>query len=205
VLPAGIDDAAILAADAAIPREQLPTGPTAKLSLFGSQSAEGRSFVFAIDRSASMGGQGLGAIQAAAAEFKSQIEALSEEQTVQVIAYNQATAFLSGRELIPATDENKQKLVEFVANIAAFGQTEHTRALLTAAKLKPEVIFLLTDGGDPLMTAADLRVVREVAGSRISIHTLHFGRGEPGEAAEFLARLAAENRGSYTYIDMSSR
>src|SRR5687768_14403840 len=47
------DDAAILAEDAQIPRETKPTGPTAQLSLFGNQKAEGRSFVLLIDRSAS--------------------------------------------------------------------------------------------------------------------------------------------------------
>jgi uncharacterized protein with von Willebrand factor type A (vWA) domain len=175
------------------------------LSLFGSAQAEGRSFVFVIDRSQSMGGSGLGAIQAAAAELQAQIAALTPEQRVQVIAYNQATSFLGDRELIPASDANKKRLTEFVANISAFGQTEHVRALIAAMKLKPEVIFLLTDGGDPLLTAADLRIIREQAAGRVSIHTLHFGRGEPGEAADFLARLAAENRGSYTYIDMNRR
>jgi hypothetical protein len=205
VLPAGIDDAAILAADAAIPREQLPTGPTAKLALFGSQAAEGRSFVFVIDRSQSMGGDGLGAIQAAAEELKRQIGALTEEQTVQVIAYNQANAFLTGRELIPATEENKTRLTSSVADIAAFGQTEHARALFAALKLKPEVIFLLTDGGDPFPNLADLSAIRDLAAGRTSIHAIHFGRGEANSAAEFLSRIAAENRGSYTYIDMSRR
>jgi hypothetical protein len=57
-----LDEAAILAEDALIPREKIPTGPTAQLSLFGSANAEGRSFVFVIDRSNSMGGEGLGAI-----------------------------------------------------------------------------------------------------------------------------------------------
>src|SRR5205807_1148435 len=54
-LPSGIDEDAIRAEDALIPREVLPTGPTAQLSLFGSAPAVGRSFVFVIDRSQSMG------------------------------------------------------------------------------------------------------------------------------------------------------
>src|SRR5688572_12329632 len=48
-----IDEAAVLAADALVPDEVQPTGPTAKLSLFGSAQAEGWSFVFVIDRSQS--------------------------------------------------------------------------------------------------------------------------------------------------------
>lgn len=203
ILP-GLDDEAIRAADAAIPREVAPTGPTAQLSLFGSASAVGRSFVFVIDRSESMGGEGLGAIGAAAKELTVQLEQLTAEQTFQVVAYNQSVA-LFDRDLIPADEPNKQRLVQFVADTAAYGQTEHLRGLLAALKLKPEVIFLLTDGGEPLLDNAQLRSIRESAGGRTSIHCLHFGRGPAPEGEHFLQRLAAENRGSYVYIDMNRR
>jgi Ca-activated chloride channel family protein len=95
--------------------------------------------------------------------------------------------------------------VRFVADTAAYGQTEHLRGLLAALKLKPEVIFLLTDGGEPLLDGAQLRSIRELAGGRTSIHCLHFGRGRAPEGEHFLQRLAAENRGSYVYIDMNRR
>lgn len=199
-----LDEAAILAEDALIPREKIPTGPTAQLSLFGSASAEGRSFAFVIDHSNSMGGDGLGAIQAAAKELAAHIDRLSAEQTFQVVAYNEAVAYLSGRELIPASNENKRKLVSYVANLAAFGQTEHSRGLLAALRLKPEVIFLFTDGGDPPLNPGQLRTIREAAG-RTSIHCLHFGRGPKPDSGVFLSRLAAENRGSYVYIDLNNR
>jgi len=204
VLP-GQGDAEAIAADMAIPREALPTGPTAKLSLFGSGAAQGRSFVFVIDRSQSMGGAGLGAIQAAAAELKTQLAALSDEQTFQVVAYNQSAVYFTDGGLAPASADNKQRLVKFLQDLAAYGQTEHTRGLLAAARLKPEVIYLLTDGGDPVMTLADLQTVRAATRGRSSIHCLHFGRGQPPEGENFLHRLAAENRGSYTYIDMNAR
>jgi hypothetical protein len=204
VLP-GIDDAAIRAADTGLPQETAPTGPTAQLSLFGSGSATGRSFVFVIDRSQSMGGDGLGAIGAAAKELTVQLEQLSAEQRFQVVAYNQSVAMIDERALLPADEANKERLIEFVANTAAFGQTEHFRGLLAALKLKPDVIFLLTDGGDPLLDNSQLRSLRELAGGRTSIHCLHFGRGSAPEGEHFLQRLAAENRGSYVYIDMNRR
>ena len=204
ILP-GIDDAAIRAADAGLPQETTPTGPTAQLSLFGSGSATGRSFVFVIDRSQSMGGEGLGAIRAAAKELTVQLEQLSAEQRFQVVAYNQSVAMIDERALLPADEANKERLIEFVANTAAFGETEHFRGLLAALKLKPDVIFLLTDGGDPLLDNSQLRSLRETAAGRTSIHCLHFGRGPAPEVENFLQRLAAENRGSYVYIDMNRR
>ena len=201
-----LDEAALRAADAAIPREPVPTGPTARLALFGA-AAEGRSFVFVIDRSASMGAEGLGVIQVAAKELAAQIHSLTLEQSFQVVAYNQSLTHFQGRELLPASDENQHRLVRFVADLAAFGQTDHIRGLLAALKLKPEVIYLLTDGGEPQPDSGQLRVVREQAGGRTTIHCLHFGRGAAGETAGlgFLSRLANENRGSYVYIDVNGR
>jgi hypothetical protein len=199
-----IDEAAVLAADALVPREVQPTGPTAKLSIFGSAQAEGRSFVFVIDRSQSMGGDGLGAIAAAAEELAERIVALTPEQTFQVVTYNQSAAYYSGRELVTATDENKASLIKFIAGTLAVGPTEHERGLRAALRLKPEVIFLLTDGGDPHLKPAQCAAIRDEAAGRTSIHCLHFGRGTGGVApgGHFLRRLAAENRGSYVYIDM---
>jgi Ca-activated chloride channel family protein len=198
------EDAAILAADQVAPREQVPTGPTARLSLFGSLAAEGRSFVFVFDRSASMGSGGLGVISAAAKELAGRLEALTPEQTCEVIGYNEAIVAFSGK-LTPATDDTKRRLVRFVSDMAAYGQTEHSRGLLAALRLRPEVIFLFTDGGEPPLDGGQLRIVRELAAPRTSIHCLHFGRGPQADPAHFLVRLAAENRGSYVYIDMDAQ
>ena len=45
-----------------------------KLSLFGSEPAVGRSFVFVIDRSSSMSSRSLGAIQLAAKELAAKLD-----------------------------------------------------------------------------------------------------------------------------------
>jgi hypothetical protein len=199
------EEAAILAADALIPREQFPTGPMAKLSLFGSEPAVGRSFVFVIDRSSSMSSRSLGAIQLAAKELAAKLVKLRPEQTVQVVAYNEKALYLTGRELIPATDENKRNLITFVTSLSATGQTAHTRGVSSALRLKPEVIFLLTDGGDPLLSPGDLLAIRDENAGRTEIHCVQFGRGPQPESADILRRLAAQNRGNYTYVDLNSR
>jgi von Willebrand factor type A domain len=197
------DVAAILAEDALIPREIVPTGPTASLPLFGS-SAVGRSFVFAIDRSASMGSGGLNATAATARELALRMGHLTGEQRFQIVAYNESVEYLTSRELIPATKENQQRLVEFMGSLPAFGQTEHLRGLLAALRLKPEVIFLLTDGGDPVLHPGQLQMIRHEAAGRTCIHCVRFGRGPESEPLGFLARLAAENRGSYVYLDVNA-
>ena len=198
------DKAALLAEDAARPRAQGPTGPTARLGLFGSAEAEGRSFVFLIDRSQSMGGGGLGAIEAAAKELASCIDRLEESHKFQIIAYNQKPLYLTGRELLPATANNKGQLIEFVKNLPAFGATEHEIGIFAALKLKPDVIFLLTDGGDPHLNAGQLQAIRRAAGET-AIHCLHFSSGPRGDERSFLETLAEKNGGSYVYIDMAER
>jgi hypothetical protein len=199
------DVAAILAEDAARAKPAAPTGPTAKMSLFGSADAEGRSFVFLIDRSQSMGHRGLGAIAAAAKELAASIGRLSPEQKFQVIAYNQKAESLGGRELLAATPENKRRLIEFVETTVAVGATEHELGLFAALRYKPDVIFLLTDAGDPGLGAGQLRAIREAAAGRTAIHCLHFGAGPLAGEKNFLERLADDNGGSYVYIDMRDK
>ena len=196
------DVAAILADEAARAKPAGPTGPKARLSLFGSADAEGRSFVFLIDRSQSMGHRGLGAIDAAAKELAASIDRLGPEQKFQVIAYNQKADALGGREMLSATTDNKRRLIEFVQSIVAVGATEHELGLFAALRYKPDVIFLLTDAGDPVLKAGQLRGIREAAGGRTAIHCLHFGSGPLAADENFMERLAAENGGSYVYIDM---
>jgi von Willebrand factor type A domain len=202
-----IDEAAILADDASQHRPGLPTGPKATIRIFGSPPVEGHSFVFVIDRSASMGAGGLGAIGAAAKELAAQLGSLTADQKFQVVAYNESSVYFTGRELIPATDENKQKLVSYIANLGDYGQTEHERGLLAALRLKPEVIFLLTDGGDPHLRPGQINFLAEQAGARTSIHCIQFGTGTADAipADHFLRRLAAETGGSYAFITVAGR
>jgi hypothetical protein len=205
VIMPGLDDAAIRAADAKNRHPKRVTGPTTRMSLFGSAEAEGWSFIFVIDRSQSMGGEGLGAIAAAAAELAGACERLTAAQTFQLVAYNQKPDYLTGRELIPATARHKQQMLDYLKTLAAYGATDHNAGLLAALRLEPDVIFLLTDGGDPYLNRLQMRTVREAAAGRTSIHVLQFGAGPPSADNDFLPRLAAENRGSYVYIDVNKR
>jgi len=204
VLPT-VHQEAILAEEAARLKEPLPSGTPARLSVFGA-AATGRSFVFVIDRSESMGSSRLGAIEAAARELSASIDSLSADQYFQVVAYNQAASVYARRELMPASDGNKRELLDFVRKITSSGGTEHNFGLQAALRLRPEVIYLLSDGGDPIPNALQLRTVRDRAAGRTQIHCIHFGRGDqPISGADFLRKIAAENGGQYVYIDVNRR
>ena len=73
-------------------------------------------------------------------------------------------------------------------------------ALREALKLKPEVIFFLTDAD--LMTNGDVdEILTEVGSARIQ--AIEFGRGMVLGQRTPLGRLATTTGGSYLYIDVS--
>lgn len=190
-----------LAAEAAGRKRRGPKGPVAQVSLFGSAAAPGRSFVFVLDRSDSMGGEGLGVLSDAETELVRALERLEPVHRFQIIAYNTKRVFMTDRELISASVENRGRVSNFLGGLAAFGGTNHKQALLTALDLEPDVVFLLTDGGDPELNTADLLAIHSAAGNT-SIHCIQFGLGPLGDSDPCLQRLALQNRGSYGYVDV---
>ena len=197
VLP-GTDEAGILAADAAERARRPVVGPTAALSLFGGKTAIGNSFVFVIDRSKSMGNDGLGAIDAAAKELKKSIDNLTDQQRFQVVAYNEQTVFIDGRRLLPASAENRRRLLRFFGDLAAYGPTEHERALVGALSLRPDVIYLFSDAGDPVMTPGQITRILQMAAGKTTFHCVRFY--DEADDDNFMQELAAKTRGSYVFV-----
>lgn len=197
--------AEILAEEARRPRAAAPHGPPGEVNVFGSGGEQGHSFVFVIDRSQSMGSQGLGAIAAAQLELLAALDQLQSNHQFQVIAYNQGVTYLRGRKLLTVDAENRQACRTFLENLAAFGATNHIPALMSALQMQPDVLYLLTDG-DPELTPAQRRRIREENRGGTKICCIQFGRHQPVDEATrtALQALARENGGSYTFIDMSS-
>ncbi len=203
-IPSGLDPSAIFAEEAARKQALAARGPSTNLGLFGSDQASGRSFVFLIDRSKSMGGAGLGAMTAAENELVRAVQHLKPNHKFQIIAYHHQCVFLhKKRSLILATEENKQSIRGYLSGLAAFGATEHLTGLLTALRLAPDAIFLLTDGGDPHLSAVELARIAKLAAGKTAIHCIQFGSGPRQGEANFLERLAAYCDGGYGYVDMS--
>ena len=201
----GVDESEIIAQAQARLKAANARGPTARLGIFGSREPVGNSFVFLIDRSKSMGGNGLGVLQDAAKELVRALKPLTPEQRFQVIVYHDKCVYLNQRRLLPATPENKDAVPDFLGGKAAFGATEHARALMSALRLEPDVIFLLTDGGEPALTDQQIRSLAKLAGDRTSIHCLQFGSGPLQDPNNFLKRLADQTHGEYGYIDVRDR
>lgn len=180
----------------------LPRGSPATVRVFGSGGLVGRKFIFLIDRSKSMGSEGLGVLDRANNELQKALAGLTADHQFQIIAYHHETAMIDRRALLEGTAENRQKIAEFLQNLAAFGGTEHESALIAALSFKPDIIVLMTDGGLPEMTEAQMATIRRMAGTKTQIHCLQFGVGPPPQQT-FMQTLAEENGGSYKYIDVN--
>jgi hypothetical protein len=176
----------------------------ARVTLFG-LTGEGYKFAYVLDRSASMGGSGREALKVVKAELLESLKALDDVHQFQIIFYNEKPAVFNpsgmrGR-LAFATEENKERAVRFIRSIVADGNTRHDDALKLAIHTSPDVIFFLTDGDDPKLTRSDLDRIRRMAAG-ITIHAIEFGTGPKPAGKSFLAVLAEENGGKYTYVDI---
>ncbi len=183
-----------------------PGDGQARTSLFG-LVGEGFKFVYVFDRSGSMGGSGRHALQLVKEELRASLRKLDTIHQFQIIFYNDRPVIFNpsgapGR-LAFATEENKERALRFIDMIRPDGGTEHEAALKLAIRLRPDVIFFLTDGDDPQLNPQQIeRLSRMAAG--ITIHTIEVGSGPRPAGGSFLATLAAENGGKYVYVDIAT-
>jgi hypothetical protein len=193
---------------------QLASGPAPSRSvgkgnntyLFGLEG-EGSLFVYVFDRSDSMNGYEGRPLAAAKAELINSIAMLEATQQFQVIFYNhEVTVFNPNPGQTPrlmfADDATKDLAERFIRALPAAGSTEHMAALLRALLLAPDVIFFLTDAADPQLTAQQLERIRRTNKGTV-IHTIEFGPGPFPGGDNFLMRLARQNDGRHTYVDVT--
>jgi hypothetical protein len=169
--------------------------------------AEGNSFVYVFDRSASMGTGGGSPLASAKSQLLASLDDLSDQNQFQIIFYNEKPHLMHlGRQfggLAFADEWSKGQARKHVAGIIADGGTNHYSALQAALSLKPDVIFFLTDADEPGLPARKLEQLARLNGGRTSIHTIEFGRGYRARHDNFLARIARQNDGRYVYIDIT--
>lgn len=182
-----------------------PSRGKASTSVFG-VPGEGYKFVYVFDRSASMGGSGRSTLAAAKAELIKSLASLGDTHQFQIIFYNEEPVVLDivgPTRLVFGTEQNKQLARRFINGVTADGATRHEEALLMALRLKPDVVFFLTDADEPALTANQLKRIRRLCDGVTSINSIEFGLGPAIGGENFLARLARENNGRYAYFDIS--
>ena len=166
----------------------------------------GSKFVYVFDRSGSMDGYQGRPLLAAKRELLRSLQDLDAIHQFQIIFYNEQPQIFTPQpgtpQLVYGNEQGKKAASDFVAGIVANGGTRHLEALQLALKMRPDVIFFLTDADEPQLTAAELaRIQRWNYGT--TIHAIEFAFGPQSSADNFLIRLARQNGGQHAYVDLS--
>jgi hypothetical protein len=174
------------------PQQTDPLPPGA-ITTFCGVPTVGKSVVFVIDRSASMGLDGR--FERARREIAVSLRRLPPDSRFQVIAYHRSSELLAGPGLVLATMESVEAGLSALERLIPEGGTDHSKALRTAMALQPDVICFLTDDDD--LTPDQVREITRLNRSKASIHALCFI--EPfGDSS--MPILAKQNRGLFRVV-----
>jgi hypothetical protein len=185
-------------------------------SFFGA-SAYGVRFVYVLDMSGSMSEGGRRSregnrFRRAAEELIHSIDRLHADQFFYVFLFSHLTRPLfdeppPSAHWRPATPENKLLLRAWLSNIQPEGDTDPSAALLLGLQLRPDAVFLLSDGEfhgkeKPVLAAMNRAERRRRPDAlpeplRIPIHTVAFENRVAGRALE---ELASQTGGSHRFI-----
>jgi Mg-chelatase subunit ChlD len=175
------------------------------------QSAQAQSVVFVIDTSSSMLTND--AINYAKAKLLQSINGLEQKQQFQIVAYAIVPTAMRLRAdraesapLYRATGANLTLARQWINTLVASGGTKHRPALQEAFRHKPDVIFFLTDADSDTLSPREISEIKTVWNkqAKTQIHCIKFGIGPDLQPVEsnFLRTLAADSRGSYSYLDI---
>lgn len=183
-------------------------GNQARTSIFGAEGT-GSKFVYVFDRSASMDGYEGRPLAAAKRELVASLGDLDQIHQFQIIFYNEhPTVFNPSYPQPPRMlfgDAATKRLAQnFVRGVVAAGGTGHLEALKLAVGMQPDVIFFLTDAGEPELSASEMEEIRRRnARAGAVLNVIEFGAGPQPRSANFLVRLAQQNGGRYVYVDVT--
>ena len=163
--------------------------PWSHASFFGI-SARGRFFVYVLDQSGSMIDDDR--MVRATSELRRSVNALHSPQKFEVFFYNdQATTMPGGPTAREADQRTKDQLRNWLHLIDPDGGTSPKRAIMQALGMRPDAVFLLSDGDFPEGT---VEAVAAANGRKVPIHCIDLAGGLAGDA---LQRIARDSGGRY--------
>jgi hypothetical protein len=165
------------------------------VGFFGTRS-RADTVAFVVDMSGSMNDGRR--FDRAVEELIRSLNALEPHQKFCVYFYNAVTIPMLGQrnaKLIPATPGNRTKVVKWIKTLQPDNDTAPEDALARAIKLKPQVIYFLTDGEIPLTTRDTVSKLN--SDHKIVVHTIAF---VTEEGAEQLKGIAKDNKGKYKFV-----
>jgi hypothetical protein len=162
---------------------------------FFAVKAKAQSVVFVVDCSGSMMGR---RFDRACLELATAIMRLQPTQEFFVIFFN-SNAIPMPNGSLPnglrmASTSTKFKTTQWMLSIVPFDGTDPSEAMHMAAGLKPDVIFLLSDGE---FAPLDPRLLQSLRNQKTIVNTLAF---EDQEGAKLLESIAGATGGAYRFV-----
>jgi hypothetical protein len=161
--------------------------------------AAARSVVFLVDHSLSM--EPSGALDAALAEVVASLRRLPATTWFQVIPYNRAAEPLPLDRrggLVVADAATVERAARLLDEVRAGGGTDHAHALRRGLLLRPEVLYLVTDGNG--LSLEEMHAITRLNAGRTVIHVVELNGARAWRLDSLLCRLATENGGTYRRV-----
>ena len=141
----------------------------------GSARPAGKSVVYVLDRSTSMG-LTRETFDAARSAVLASVLALPDDTRVQVIAYSGAAVrLLPGQDLPKKSDRFCEDLAAALDSLKPEGESRHDRALRGALSLGAEILVFITDAGEDELAA--LRPILKGHGKPVSVSVVRVTAG----------------------------
>jgi Mg-chelatase subunit ChlD len=173
----------------ATPEDWKDIPPWRQASFFGIR-ARGQFFVFIVDGSGSMIDEDR--MPRATIELRRSVAALRPPQRFEVIVFNEGAMPMPGGPIPRLADQgSRESLRHWLRLIEPDGGTDPRTALSQGLGLRPDAVFLLSDGAFPEGTA---EMVSRLNTHKIPIHCIDLTGGLAGDD---LQRIARENGGQY--------
>ena len=131
-------------------------------------------------------------------ELKRSINALHHSQKFHVILFNDGYLEMPPARAVSAIGVNKRRCFEFLDGIHPGGMTDPIPAMRQAFRKEPDLVFFLTDGEFSPALVDELRKWNKR--KKVKIFTLAYIYAS---GANLLKKIAAENGGTYTFVDGS--
>ena len=175
--------------------QMLYTKPEEGVSFFGA-NGKGERFVYLVDSSGSMGA-GM-RFQKEKRELIRSIRTLKPRMKFTVIFYDDVPRHNGPFKLYDATERNIRLMTQWITSRRLGGSNFMIPALKEAMMLKPDTVFLLSDGMPdfkPDRVCADVRKLN--LGQKVVVNavSLHDSKGRL-----LMKRIAEENNGEFRYI-----
>lgn len=184
------------------------TGMEGQGVAFGDVRGNGKNFVYILDRSDSMGWKGGIPMRRSIADAIASVKSLDPKlgsKKFQLLVYNHdVEVFEQGNGLIDITEPNKTRMIRFLNSLVATGGTNPEIALEKGIKMRPDVVFFLTDADEELSSQA----LQSIKALRIQykvkqICVVEFGKASAPKKRSY-RQLAGENNGTYIFKNIEA-